>query len=112
MSSNSSCSTPSVTASALINSVSQLVQSGVINPSPTLNSTPNNSIHLPSQGSSTQVFFSNQEEKIYKKEKQILLEFETKTKGKHKHTHTYRNFFLFLKNKILNKKKKEREIQP
>ncbi|CAF0893369.1 unnamed protein product [Brachionus calyciflorus] len=83
MSSTSSCSTPSVTTSALINSVSQLVQAGVINPSPSQCTTPNNSIHLSSthQGSSnTQVFFSNQEEKIYKKEKQILFEFETKSK--------------------------------
>lgn len=65
------------TAAALIQSVNQIVQS--------TSNTPNNmSISQQSTpASSAQVSMSlnNQEEKVYKKEKQILIEFDSKTKG-------------------------------
>ncbi|RMZ98592.1 hypothetical protein BpHYR1_049202 [Brachionus plicatilis] len=75
MSTNSACSTGSVASPALINSVSQLIQTAMINPS-----SPNSSVLVPAQGSA-QIFFNSQEGRTYKKEKQIVLEFEAKSKA-------------------------------
>ena len=57
---------------------------------PAMSLTPTTSVALPSPPPSTPFYDDKPVEKFYKKEKQILLEFDQLVKGK---THTYIDFF-------------------